>query len=309
MPTVPSGEGWFTWNDVDCRDYGIYVLTQPTFIRPAERLSSVTIPGKSGSLTLREGPDVYEDISLSCMCVIDKPDENVILKHDANDNPYYVDSDVLTRLNDICSWLKGVGKVRFANRPNGYYYARIANQISFDRVLRDNPHKAFSVEFQCHPFRYLDIGDDPIYVKSSRDTYGVVPPVPTSNVDYVDLSNRGNVFAEPLIVAYSITQGSGLGRISVTDSNSSGVVLKAYSNTFVDFSKAPSSQYNYVRIDSEQKIAYVDASILGGYRLTGAMVSGDFPYFPMLSDDTFRVSIDPELLIAYIKIIPRWRCL
>ena len=52
----------------------------------------------------------------------------------------------------IGAWLKGSGTVTFANRTGGYYKARIANQIPFEKVLRGNPHCTFAVNFRCYPF-------------------------------------------------------------------------------------------------------------------------------------------------------------
>ena len=48
----------------------------------------------------------------------------------------------------------------FANRTGGYYEARIANQIHFEKVFRGNPHCTFAVNFRCYPFFYADAADD-----------------------------------------------------------------------------------------------------------------------------------------------------
>ena len=63
---------WFEWNGVKCTDYGMHVLSQPTYTSAAEKVSTVDIPGRSGSLTLIEGTDIYSAINLSCSCVIDE---------------------------------------------------------------------------------------------------------------------------------------------------------------------------------------------------------------------------------------------
>ena len=61
---------WFKWNEVKSTDYGIYIAEQPNIIKPAERVSYITIPGRSGSLTQLQGEDVYEDITLTVECFI-----------------------------------------------------------------------------------------------------------------------------------------------------------------------------------------------------------------------------------------------
>lgn len=72
--------------------------------------------------------------------------------------------------------------VIFANRTGGYYKARIANQIPFEKVLRGNPHCAFSVNFRCFPFWYQENVSD-ITVTTS----GTV------------ITNPGSIYSEPLI--------------------------------------------------------------------------------------------------------------
>lgn len=157
---------WFEWNGVNCTKYGMHVLQQPSYIRPSERAEYKEIPGRSGSLTLLEGDDIYDDITLACTCIID--------------DPMYI--------NDICGWLRGYGTVTFANDADrddggGYYEARIDNQISFDKVLAGHPHRSFQVQFRCRPFRRLDSGNEVLVATASP----------------FKLTNKGNVASLPLI--------------------------------------------------------------------------------------------------------------
>ena len=73
----------------------------------------------------------------------------------------------------------------FANRTGGYYKARIANQIPFEKVLRGNPHCTFAVNFRCFPFFYADATAD-ITVTAS----GTI------------ITNPGNVYSEPILTVY-----------------------------------------------------------------------------------------------------------
>lgn len=129
---------WFEWNGRKCTELGIHVEEQPPITLPAERATFTNIPGRSGSLTVLEGDDVYDDLQLSCKCFIASTEH----------------------LNEIAAWLRGGGTVTFANRPGGFYYARITNQIPFEKILRGNPHLSFSVNFRCKPYFYLDDGED-----------------------------------------------------------------------------------------------------------------------------------------------------
>lgn len=128
---------WFEWNGVKCTAYGIHVSEHPPITAAKERTSSVSVPGMSGTLTVTEGKDVYEDVNLTVNCFIQD----------------------IKRIDEINAWLIGQsGTVRFANRPDGVYHARVSNQIAFDKILRGNPHRKFAITFKCKPFfELLDV--------------------------------------------------------------------------------------------------------------------------------------------------------
>ena len=150
-------------NGVKCTEYGIHVLEQPPITLPSERVTFTDVPGRSGSLTILEGEDVYDDMTLTAQCM-------------ASD---------LSKLTAVSPYLKGSGKVIFANRPDGYYYARIVNQIPFEKILRGHPHCSFDVNFRCKPFRYqADVAD--VTITASGAT----------------ITNPGNIYSEPVITVY-----------------------------------------------------------------------------------------------------------
>lgn len=211
---------WFSWNGVHCTEYGIHVTEQPPITIPAERVSFTNVPGKSGSLTTLEGENVYDDMILTATCVISDP----------------------SRIPEIASWLKGSGTVTFATRDGGFYYARIANQISFEKILRGNPHRSFSVNFRCKPFWYqADVPDKNIQ------------PSTGSTSGYVTMSNPGNVPSEPIITV------TGTGEITL----------------IVDMTIVELSDVNgEITIDSVLQEAY------SGSTSMNSCMSGDFPTLP-----------------------------
>ena len=150
---------WFEWNGVRCTEYGIYVSEQPPITMPQERSTQTKIPGRPGSLTTLEGDDVYDDLTLTATCFIRDP----------------------ALIPAIASWLKGSGTVTFANRPWGFYHARIVNQIPFEKILRGNPH--------CNP--------DEVTITTSSAV----------------VVNPGSVYSEPIIHVY----GSGDFTLIVND--------------------------------------------------------------------------------------------
>ena len=128
---------WFEWNGKKCTEFGIHVSEHPPITLPAERSTFTNVPGRSGSLTVLEDKDVYDDMLLTCTCFIENTD----------------------RLPEIAAWLRGSGTVTFANRQGGFYHARVVNQIPFEKVLRGHPHRSFAVTFRCQPFFYLKADD------------------------------------------------------------------------------------------------------------------------------------------------------
>lgn len=154
---------WFEWNGIRCTDYGIYVTELPPPTIPEERVTFTKVPGRSGSLTVTEGETVYEDLLLTVSCVLSDP----------------------SLIPEIAAWLQGAGTVVFADRDGGFYYARIVNQIPFEKILRGNPHRSFSVNFRCKPFWYAD-GISKITLTASESS----------------VNNPGSVYSEPLITVH-----------------------------------------------------------------------------------------------------------
>lgn len=251
---------WFEFNGVKCTEYGMHVLSQPTYTSPTEKASSVDIPGRSGSLTQLEGTDVYNALGLSCVCVID-------------DIEYVEDGVTHNRMREIVGWLKGAGTIRFANRNDGYYNGRIANQISFDQVVRGDPHRSFSVQFQCDPFLYLDSGSTPITV--------------TSETSPVQIVNSGNVVAQPLIKVTGTAEGT--------------IMIGNQTMMVNDF-----SNIDYIMLDCEAKVAYKGSkgSATDPLTLLGTRVSGEWMKIPV---GTNFVTLSGG--ITSVEITPRWRCI
>ena len=179
---------YFIWNGTDCRQYGIHVSEQPPITIPAERSTQTNVPGRPGSLTTLEGEDVYDDLLLTATCFISGP----------------------AQIPAIAAWLKGSGTVAFANRTGGYYKARIANQIPFEKILRGNPHCSFAVNFRCFPFFYADNVSDI-----------------TVTVSGTVITNPGSVYSEPILTVYGsgdITLMVGTTIVELTDISESIVI-------------------------------------------------------------------------------------
>ena len=106
----------------------------------------------------------------------------------------------------------------FANRTGGYYKARIANQIPFEKVLRGNPHCSFAVNFRCYPFWYQDNIAD-VTITTSGST----------------ITNPGSVYSEPIITVTGsgdITLMIGTTIVELTDVSQSIVINSALKEAY-----------------------------------------------------------------------------
>ena len=118
---------------------GITVTDLPEIILPEERVTFTDIPGLSGSLAQTEGVDVYKDITLAVKCYCPDPTPAAVAV--------------------IAAYFRGAGRLELPNWPDGYYEARVVNQIPFAKILRGNTARTFTVNFRCKPFLHLYSGE------------------------------------------------------------------------------------------------------------------------------------------------------
>ena len=130
---------YMTWKGINSRTIGITVTELPEIVLPEERVTFTDVPGLSGSLTQTEGTDVYKDITLAVKC--------------------YVQSPMPQAVQAIAGYFRGSGRLELPNRSDGYYEARVINQISFAKILRGNAPRTFTVNFRCKPFLRLYSGE------------------------------------------------------------------------------------------------------------------------------------------------------
>ncbi len=130
---------YIIWKGVNSRTVGITVTELPEIILPEERVTFTDIPGLSGSLVQTEGVDVYKDITLAVKCYCPDPTPAAVVT--------------------IAAYFRGAGRLELPNRPEGYYEARVVNQIAFAKILRGNSPRTFTVNFRCKPFLHLYSGE------------------------------------------------------------------------------------------------------------------------------------------------------
>lgn len=124
----------FWWNGVLASAKGIIVETQVQYIRPKERVETVQVPGRSGTLTLLEGDHTaYDNVLYSPVCWL-KPG---------------------VRPEEIAAWLSGSGRVVFGSMEDRAYAARLINQIPFSALFEGlGVYHSFTPIFDCQPIAY-----------------------------------------------------------------------------------------------------------------------------------------------------------
>lgn len=131
---------YIIFGGTNSHDVADLVITElPEMVIPEERVTFTDVPGLSGSLTQTQGTDVYHDRTLAVECYLRQPTADNIDK--------------------VAAYFRGAGKLYLPNRPDGYYEARVINQISFRKILRGRSPRSFTVNFRCKPLFRLYSGE------------------------------------------------------------------------------------------------------------------------------------------------------
>lgn len=260
-----SDVDWFMWNGIKSTTYGIHVLNQPTFTSPKERYSSVSVPGKAGSLIVTEGDNIYENVIISVNCICD----DIFWQTHDYDIYGYVSGNGFSTKDILRTYLSGTGNLTFPlmhqddmhDLPirRDFYKARLLNQIDFGQVVAGNPHRTFQLTFECEPFVYLEWGN----VEQQLVLVGYDE---SQNPIYQhDFPNEGNMHAKPTLAIIS----SGVPIQLRSIKYGTGELLQV-----MDIAAIPASTIYY--IDCDVKTVYSSDNVL----LTG-YVSGDWLEIPV----------------------------
>ena len=183
---------YITWKGINSRTIGITVTDLPEIILPEERVTFTDIPGLSGSLAQAEGVDVYKDITLAVKCYCPDPTPAAVAA--------------------IAAYFRGAGRLEMPNRPDGYYEARVVNQIAFAKILRGNKPHTFTVNFRCKPFLHLYSGETEQTVSSGDFLHN---PTSIQAKPLITISGNGDI---TLLVGTQIIQLHGIENGIVLDS-------------------------------------------------------------------------------------------
>ena len=179
---------WFKWNGTRSDTKNIEINEAPQIIRPEERIEHITIPGRSGDMTLLEGENIFNSY-IQTVTLLAKG---------------------ASRMGEIYSWLRGSDYVTFSGEPDRKQSARIIGAITLNKHSKNQDWWEGEVQFYCQPLKML-----------------LTDPVVTVTSSGTSMINRGDVTAKPLIKltasAASATVAAGGNSITVTGLTSSSV--------------------------------------------------------------------------------------
>lgn len=137
---------WINFNGIDLKDYGVYISGNGTFNAPERDVTSVTIPGRNGELTIDNGR--YK---------------NITIKY-----PAFIVKEFAENIGALREYLLGcIGYQRLEDtyNPDEYRMARYSGGFTakpVDELIAGN----FDLSFNCMPQRYLKSGEEYVSVSN-----------------------------------------------------------------------------------------------------------------------------------------------
>lgn len=186
------GASYFIFKGVDSRSMSIVSGGAAPLIRAEERVEHVTIPGRSGDLTVTEGDRIF--------------------------NSYIQTYPISVRGSEnkrrVMDWLSGEGYVTFSTDPDRRQKARVIGAVTLNKVSKNMDAYTGEVQFYCHPLKE-DVADTPVVLTEAGTVF-----------------NAGDVEARPRIRAtgvagesFTITSSSGTFTFSFVGSIRTVVII------------------------------------------------------------------------------------
>lgn len=138
---------WFKWNGTRSDTKNIEINEAPQIIRPEERIEHITIPGRSGDMTLLEGEDIYQSYIQSL---------SIRVKGASN-------------VPAVESWLRGAGTLTLSSQSGMEQNARVIGAVQLSRHSWNADWWEGDVQFYCDPVKHA-VGEEDITVTTSGTT-------------------------------------------------------------------------------------------------------------------------------------------
>lgn len=135
---------WFKWNGVRSDDRHIVMNEAPKIVRPEERIEHVTIPGRSGDMTLTEGDDIYQSYIQTLTIAVEGA----------------------ANVPAVENWLKGAGVLTLSSQGNLEQNARVIGAVELQKRSWNLDWYEGDVQFYCEPVKHA-VNEQPISVTVS----------------------------------------------------------------------------------------------------------------------------------------------
>lgn len=170
-----------SFKGVTAASLGVVVLEYPPIVKPAAFVTLVQVPGRSGTLTLRDLDKVYEPVSRVCRCRLL-----------ATASP-----------TAVAAWLDGSGALILGNEPLYQYTARVGDEIRFDKILPNHADRVFDVTFVCQPWKELATPGADITLGASPQT--IVSAATLDSLPLITIAGTGAVSLNVGSYSFSLT--------------------------------------------------------------------------------------------------------
>lgn len=125
------GRTYFIWKGTDCRNMGVQLQDALPIIRGEERVEHITIPGRSGDLTMTEGERVFNSYIQTARISIKG----------------------VQRVPEILDWLTGAGYLTTGSEPNRQQLARVIGAVTETPHSRNLDWWSGEAQFYCQPLK------------------------------------------------------------------------------------------------------------------------------------------------------------
>lgn len=162
---------YFTFGEIDSRDYGVYISGSGVFNAPRRIIEEVNIPGKNGNLLIDTG--VFENIEVTY--------------------PAFITSNFKTNLANFRSALLSTNGYRWLQdsyNPGEQRQGAFLDDIEVAPTTRIDAGE-FEITFNCKPQRFLTSGFETIEV---LDGETITNPTPFKSYPIITVTGYGTIY-------------------------------------------------------------------------------------------------------------------
>ena len=175
---------YLTYDDVDSRDFGVFISGEGAFDAPARRGEMISIPGRNGYLFMDEG--VFENITVEYPAFIGTGYEAIFRQ----------------KIGDLRSALKSKGNYKRLTdtyHPDEFRLGVYREGIEVDPKVITRAGN-FTLKFDCKPQRFLVSGET-LHVYTANGT--IFNPTLFESSPIIKVTGNGSVLIGPYIFKVS----------------------------------------------------------------------------------------------------------